>query len=156
MQTSKSKQLSEPAQKLFRLDDRTVCTVAGLLSAGVPVQELYPSTSAIIQEYSQRLAGGRPKTIAEKLRELEFLFNLLLSSVANLRSAAGQTFAVKDYPPAGNRGRLRYGRTAEDWQAQSADHDFDAKIRAFGQEILLASEKTPAASPQRLGASLVL
>src|ERR1700735_4007457 len=33
MVTAGRKQLREPAQKLFKLDDRTVCTIAGFLSS---------------------------------------------------------------------------------------------------------------------------
>jgi hypothetical protein len=102
MVTVGEKQLTEPAQKLFRLDDYTVCTVAGFLAADAPVKEMYASTSAIIREYSrqlaqQQLSGNPPKSIAAKLRELEFLFNVRLSSIAALRVASGRSFAPAEY-----------------------------------------------------------
>ena len=49
MITAGDRQLPEPGQKLFKLDDRTVCAIAGFVSAPAPIRALYTSTSAIIQ-----------------------------------------------------------------------------------------------------------
>jgi 20S proteasome alpha/beta subunit len=97
MLTVGSHQIAEPGQKLFRLDDRTVCTIAGFVSAGGPVPELFTSTSGIIREYSKQLARNPPQTIAAKLSALAFLFELHLSGIANVRDAAGMAKPGDDY-----------------------------------------------------------
>jgi 20S proteasome alpha/beta subunit len=97
MLSSGSKQLPEPGQKLFRLDDRTVCTIAGFVSAPTPVQELNTSTSAIISEYRRQSLAQAPLSIAEKTRVLGTLFELYLSGTANMRDAAAMPTPLHQY-----------------------------------------------------------
>lgn len=97
MLTEGSKQLPEPGQKLFQLDDRTICTIAGFVSAPGPAPELYTSSGAIIRAYREQFAGHSPQSIAQKLASLGFLFNFYLTSIANVRDTAGETTPVHDY-----------------------------------------------------------
>jgi 20S proteasome alpha/beta subunit len=97
-----SPQMPQPAQKLFRLDDSTVCTIAGFLEAWVPAAEMYTNTGAIIREYIQQLhgeqlAGKPPRSIARKLADLAFVFDVRLSAAAALRVAAGRPFDPSEY-----------------------------------------------------------
>src|SRR5215469_8291882 len=62
------KQLDQPGQKLFKLDDQTVCAIAGFVSAGGPTPELSANTSALIQEYVRQSRGQPRQSISEKLR----------------------------------------------------------------------------------------
>jgi hypothetical protein len=89
MLTAGDHQLQEPGQKLFRLDDHTVCTIAGFVSAPAPTPELYTSTSAIIHEYTKQLAQQPAQGIREKLTSLAHLFNFHLSAIATLRGVTG-------------------------------------------------------------------
>jgi 20S proteasome alpha/beta subunit len=91
MQTARSAtgehQLPEPGKKLFQLDGRTVCTIAGFGSAPVPpAPEFNTSAAGILERYRGELARQHePQSIVEKLTSLSFLFNFYLSSVANIR-----------------------------------------------------------------------
>lgn len=96
-----------PAQKLFKLDDRTVCAFAGFAAAAAisapptsppaSMPDLNTSTSAIIHEYIRKSAGQAPQSIAEKLRALAFLMNLHLSAIANVRDALGNPTPIDSY-----------------------------------------------------------
>jgi hypothetical protein len=97
MLTSGSRQITEPGQKLFKLDDRTVCTIAGFVSAPAPIQDLHTSTSAIISEYRRQSATQAPQSIADKTRILATLFELYLSGIANMRDAAALPSSMHDY-----------------------------------------------------------
>lgn len=98
MLTSGSKQLREPGQKLFQLDDKTVCTIAGFVAAsGGPHYLLYTSTGSIIRDYRQQLARKPPLSIDAKLTSLATLFRFYLSSVAIVRDVTGRTTLIRDY-----------------------------------------------------------
>jgi 20S proteasome alpha/beta subunit len=90
MVTSGGHQLPQPAQKLFRLDDETVCAIAGFGWANSPsVPDLNTSSAAIIYEYVRQSAGKQPQTILEKLRTLAVLFRMNLSMIANVLDSTG-------------------------------------------------------------------
>jgi hypothetical protein len=93
MLTSGGRQLPDPGQKLFKLDERTVCAIAGFYSAGtaIPVPDLYANTAAIIHEYIRRSAEQRPQTIDEKVKALALVFNLYLSIAANVLGSSDPT-----------------------------------------------------------------
>jgi 20S proteasome alpha/beta subunit len=95
--TSDGHPLSEPGQKLFKLDDRTVCSIAGLVSASGSIPDLNLSASAIIREYAKQSALQHPQSIAEKLRALTALFDLHLSAISNLQDSTGKPIRVDDY-----------------------------------------------------------
>ncbi len=95
-------QLPNPGQKLFKLDDHTVCSVAGFASASagstrVTLSDLNTSTSAIIHEYVRQSAAQPRQSIAEKLRALASLFRMHLGMIANVRDAAGNSTPIDRY-----------------------------------------------------------
>ena len=78
-----------PAQKLFKLDDRTVCTFAGFAFAQGSGDFLYTRTSEIIQEFSRQLfQSSQPVSLAEKIQALSYLFTNQLTALANARDGA--------------------------------------------------------------------
>lgn len=90
-------QLPESGEKLFKLDDRTVCSIAGFVSATAPISDLSANTSAIIHEYVSQSARQGPQSIKERLRALSFLLNLHLSAIANVRDAGGYRTSIDTY-----------------------------------------------------------
>jgi 20S proteasome alpha/beta subunit len=107
MLTSGGKQRPDPGQKLFKLDDRTVCSIAGFVSAAaisapstsppVAVPDLNTNTSAIINEFIRQSARQAPQTIVEKLGALASLFKMHLAMIANVRDAAGNPTPIDAY-----------------------------------------------------------
>lgn len=86
-------QLPNPGQKLFKLDDRTVCAIAGFVSApasstGITMSDLNTSTSAIIHEYVRQSKPNPRQSITEKLLALRALFTMHLDMIANVREVA--------------------------------------------------------------------
>jgi hypothetical protein len=97
MVTSNGRQLPErPFQKLYKLDDQTVCTIAGFLAAGA-AGDIYIDAGAVIREYSRQLGSKPPQKIREKLTSLAFLFRFELSSIATLRAGTGQQTDLEKY-----------------------------------------------------------
>jgi len=95
-------QQQNPGQKLFKLDDRTVCSFAGFASApagspGATMSDLNTNTSAIIHEYVRQSAHQKPQSIVERLRGLAFLLNLHLSTIANVRDALRTATGIELY-----------------------------------------------------------
>jgi hypothetical protein len=76
-----------PGQKLFRIDDKTVCTIAGFGSTSLPrFSEITSSAAGVLDTYAEQLRGnGATHSFHEKLTSLEFLFDLLLTGVSNLQ-----------------------------------------------------------------------
>jgi 20S proteasome alpha/beta subunit len=102
MITAGTQQLSEPGQKLFKLDDRTVCSIAGFVSAQAAsaraaVPDLNVSTSAIIHEYIRQSVRQAPQSIAERLHTLSVIFRINLSAIANVRDALGNATGTDGY-----------------------------------------------------------
>ena len=85
-----------PAQKLFKLDDRSVCVIAGFLAAPGP-SDLYMSSSALLHEYAQKLSSEPPQNVREKLAMLAFLFEFQLSAIATIRSGTGSLTDLGNY-----------------------------------------------------------
>jgi len=90
-------QLDKPGQKLFKLDDHTVCSIAGFASATAPIPDLNVSTSAIVHEYARESAPLPRQSIAERLRALAFLFDMQLAAIANERDAGGYATPITAY-----------------------------------------------------------
>jgi len=96
-----------PSQKLFKLDDRTVCAIAGFASAAAvsapavspkaSLPDLNTSASAIIHEYVRQSAMQPPQSITDRLRALAFLMKHHLSAIANVREALGNPTALDGY-----------------------------------------------------------
>lgn len=81
-----SRQRSDPGQKLFRIDDRTVCTIAGFASADTPsLPEFLNNASAIMGRYEDRLRDLPGLSIEDKLGLLEAVFSHYLEGIANIR-----------------------------------------------------------------------
>jgi hypothetical protein len=81
-----------PGQKLFVLDDYTVCTIAGFGSKAFPgYPELTSSAAALLDRYSRELRNNKQiHSFREKLTSLEYLFGMLLSTVGNLPRSDGE------------------------------------------------------------------
>src|ERR1017187_8634450 len=77
----------QPGQKLFRIDDKTVCTIAGFGSVPLPgFPEFTNSAAGVLDSYSAELRSkvGR-HSFHEKLTSLRFLFDMTLSGIGNLQ-----------------------------------------------------------------------
>jgi hypothetical protein len=82
------KQSPEPGQKLFRLDDRTVCTIAGFGSATIPAMpEFTNSAIGILEEFKNQSAANSTLTFDDKLHFIAFIFKSYLEDIANLRDS---------------------------------------------------------------------
>jgi hypothetical protein len=76
---------NQPGKKLFRVDERTVCAMAGFYAGPAPITDLNTSTQAIISEYIRQSATQKPQTISERLQALATTFNLYLTTIANIQ-----------------------------------------------------------------------
>jgi hypothetical protein len=98
MLTAGEKQLPTPGKKLFRLDDHSVCAIAGIIaSPSGSYKELDLSTVALIDDYADHISAGPPITISQKLRELAFLLNINISAVENVQNANGKSLNPDSY-----------------------------------------------------------
>jgi hypothetical protein len=83
------RQIQTPGQKLFRLDSRSVLTIAGFTAAPIPFPEVEHAMSAILARYKSQLASTensyRPN-IREKLAQLDFILEHELSLLADIRN----------------------------------------------------------------------
>jgi 20S proteasome alpha/beta subunit len=121
---SLSKQLPTPGQKLFQLDDRTVCTFDGFARAVTPgLPSFLNDTSAIIGRYEDKMKASRPLLVTEKLEGLENVFTHYLTGVANIRNEGRYLFEllIAGYDPDGTPevGRLVLGTNLEQTAAGS-------------------------------------
>jgi 20S proteasome alpha/beta subunit len=77
-------QLQEPGQKLFVLDDSSVCAIAGLYQGAGAFKELNVSTRSKIYAFANSLKKSKkPLTLEEKLNALVFLFDSVIDTMAN-------------------------------------------------------------------------
>jgi hypothetical protein len=78
---------SVPGQKLFRIDDRTVCSIAGFGSAPLSrFPEFTNSAAGVLDTYVEELRRkGGMHSFREKLTSLEFLFDMQLTGIGNLQ-----------------------------------------------------------------------
>jgi hypothetical protein len=91
MLTSNGRQLDSPGQKLFKLDDQTVCAIAGFVSATAVLPDLSTQTDSVIREYVQASKSLPPQSLAERLRNLAYTFEGYLDLISNTRLATAQT-----------------------------------------------------------------
>lgn len=90
-----TEQLPNPAQKLFRIDERTVATIAGFGSGTIPTApEFNTSAAGILGRYIRELEKNPDSAFSEKLTALSFTFNFYLSSFANISAVVSG-----DIPP---------------------------------------------------------
>jgi hypothetical protein len=85
-----------PYQKFYKLDDKSVCAIAGFLAGPGPA-DVYVDASTLIRQYTDQMKNLPPQTIQEKLKTLTFLFRSDVSSLATLRAAADQQTDLKKY-----------------------------------------------------------
>ena len=90
-------QLTEPGQKLFKLDDHSVCAIAGFISAPTPVPDFNAATAAVIDRYIELSAQQHPQTISEKLAAISTLLRFLLNVTSNVLDVEGQSPPLKLY-----------------------------------------------------------
>jgi hypothetical protein len=77
-------QHTEPVQKLFRLDDRTVCSIAGFAGEiGWPQPQLNTDVSGIIADFQDQLANQPVTGVDAKLRAIGFLVGHYIDVVTN-------------------------------------------------------------------------
>lgn len=78
-----------PGQKLFRLDDRTVCTIAGFASAPLPtLPQFTDSAAGAIRDYAREVSANRGLPFAHKLRALSGVLDFFLTEITNVRDVA--------------------------------------------------------------------
>jgi proteasome subunit B (beta)-like protein len=97
MLTRDGRQLDSPGQKLFRLDDQTVCAIAGFVQAPAVFPDLSTQTASVIREYvtiSERLP---PQSLADRLRNLMSIFQGYLNLISNTRLASAQPTPLENY-----------------------------------------------------------
>jgi hypothetical protein len=112
-----SAQLSTPGQKLFRIDDESVCSFAGFASADTtPLPDFLNSVSGIMARVPVQLSRFK-LPFSQKLDVLEGLFTYYLTGVANLRHSDTGTFELLlagfDLDGSPKVGRLILGTTSE-------------------------------------------
>ena len=84
------KQVPDLGQKLFQLDNRTVCTFAGFASVKTPpVPDFLNNVSAIVGRYKGRLHSPESATVEEKLSLLEAIFSYYLRGTAQMLNVVG-------------------------------------------------------------------
>ena len=80
--------LEAPGKKLFQLDSRSACMIAGFASTnGLPtIPQFYIDSAGIIEKYQDELAKKPGShSISEKLSSLSFLFRSYIGGTATLR-----------------------------------------------------------------------
>jgi hypothetical protein len=71
------------AQKLFVLDDRTICTIAGFASRELP-NDISVVATDVINEYVDS-SGNRSKSFDEKFALLRIIFEIELGGIGNVK-----------------------------------------------------------------------
>ena len=148
-----SRQLPQPGQKLFRIDDHSVCAFAGFASANTgPLPDFLNSVSAIMGRFQDRLRETPPLSISDKLELLEGLFKYYLTGIANIRSVtAGTNYSFElilagfDLDGTAKIGRLVLGTTPESVNSGEVLWPVEQYLRVFpvaSQQILLVNGKT--------------
>lgn len=90
---------TQPVQKLFRLDDRTVCSIAGFASeTGWPHPQLDTHVSGIIADFRDQLASHPVAEVDAKLRAIGFLVGQYIDVVTNRQEVVNpSSTAVREY-----------------------------------------------------------
>jgi hypothetical protein len=122
--------LLRPAQKLFRLDSTSVCTIAGFTEAPIYFPGVEHGISAILQQYAAQLAN-RPTSLSLRAKrdELNFILENELSLIADIRNIPAEASQYK-------------------FQLTLAGYDTDRKAR-----IVWSTLEITAPPGQSLGAS---
>jgi 20S proteasome alpha/beta subunit len=86
-----------PGQKLFQLDDKTVCAIAGFVSVPGIFPEFSPSVGAVVNTFSEQLKRYSPQPLSIKLTTLATLMGQNISAIAELRAAANKPLRADNY-----------------------------------------------------------
>jgi hypothetical protein len=97
MLTSGGHQSDIPGQKLFKLDDQTVCAIAGFVSAPAVFPDLSTQTGSVIREYIQASKTLPPQPLEGRLRTLVKIFEGYLFLISNTRLASAETTPLDAY-----------------------------------------------------------
>lgn len=103
MLTSGTRQLSQPGQKLFRIDDHTVCTVAGLIYANVHALgnaevDLAANTAATIQDFAtQYRSYSLNLGMEDRLQLLATFLRVHVSILSSARKYSGEGTPSDNY-----------------------------------------------------------
>jgi hypothetical protein len=88
----------KPGQKLFQIDDKTVCSIAGFVSTAGPIPDFWPNVGSIMESFSTQLAQqSKPIDLASKLNAVAMLMELNISAIGSLRAAQGQPLTALNY-----------------------------------------------------------
>lgn len=86
-----------PGQKLFQLDDKTVCAIAGFVSVPGLFPEFSPSVSAVVNTFSEQSKRYPPQPLRVKLTGLAMLMDRNISAIADLRAAVNKPLRADNY-----------------------------------------------------------
>jgi hypothetical protein len=90
--------LPQPAQKLFRLDDKTVCSIAGFASeTGWVPPQLNTEVAGIIAVFQDQLSKKPVAELEVKLKAIGFLVGFYIDLVANRREVTFGAGTPIDY-----------------------------------------------------------
>jgi hypothetical protein len=81
----------DPAQKLFQLDDRTICTIANAYWALGPEPDLQLDVPNSIRQFAQDLRDHPKTNLTQKLGALGFILQIQLSANAIANAISGST-----------------------------------------------------------------
>ena len=89
VQKSDGPHYQQPVQKLFRLDDKTVCSIAGFASeTGWVHPEFNTDVAGIIADFKDQLSAKPVPELDAKLRGIAYLVSFYIEVVANRREVA--------------------------------------------------------------------
>lgn len=84
VKSTEGRALPEPTQKLFQLDDKTVCSIAGFVSeTGWPRPQFDTEVAGIVADFKDKLSTQPIPDLEVKLRALGFLVGFYIDLVAN-------------------------------------------------------------------------
>jgi hypothetical protein len=86
-----------PGQKLFQLDDKTICAIAGFVSVPGLFPEFSPSVSAIVNDLSEQLRRNPRQPLEFKLSALAMLVSRNITAISDLRAAANNPLRANNY-----------------------------------------------------------
>jgi hypothetical protein len=95
--TGPSGPVERPGKKLFRVDDRTVCAIAGFIAAPGPIAQFFTDSGAIIEDYAAQISKKPPLRFQDKLMSIAMLISHHLSTIATLNKVSGDSVPTKNY-----------------------------------------------------------
>jgi hypothetical protein len=139
MLTSDGHQLDTPGQKLFKLDEQTVCAIAGFVSAPAVLPDLSTQTDSVIREYVEVSKSLPPQSLAERLRNLAYIFEGYLNLISNTRLGSTPTTPLAAY-------ELQIIVAGYDLDGRPGIGKIDLKLRWFLDTLQPTVEEEPIAN----------